>query len=547
MRRWILRFFTPSALALTAACAAQEGSRGDAGGVLDGPSGACVSGLSSAQFRAQVAPPNQLRPSERASVSVSFLNCSGARWRPGEYELVPRPGSDVVWGVAHVELPREVADGELVTIPFEVQAPSEAGSYEFSWALSRGSAELLQEPSPAVTVEVRSAASCAVPGPVARFRRDEPPPAFVGVGETVRATLTFANCGAEPWTREAGFALVSAAPTATAPWGTTRIELPDSVAPGAEVTIPVATAAPDAAGRYPFTWTLAQSGAPLGEASPARQVSVNQRFDCGSSGSPARFVGQRVPSTLDALENSRVELTFANCSSDLWGAGWSLAPTSVEIAHAWNVSSAPLPYALAPGFSAPVSFDIHAPDSGGSYGFRFAVRSPTGESLVESSPQTSIMVREPDRPVCGALQWWNAGINANYRNGGWWDTDLNVRSGTPVQLRHRSRLERFSPATSSGDVPTFTDLETGYVFRFFHLKPGHTNTTVPGTIYPAGTIVGLSGGDTWDTGLCVPSGCTPVICHGPDAQCVHSTGAHLCVQTYAGFAAAFPSGNDACR
>jgi hypothetical protein len=57
-------------------------------------------------------------------------------------------------------------------------------------------------------------------------------------------------------------------------------------------------------------------------------------------------------------------------------------------------------------------------------------------------------------------------------------------------------------------------------------------TTAIGKVYPAGTVVGVSGGDTWDTG---------------GAGRGYSTGPHLCVQTLSGFRADFPATRDACH
>jgi len=131
---------------------------------------------------------------------------------------------------------------------------------------------------------------------------------------------------------------------------------------------------------------------------------------------------------------------------------------------------------------------------------------------------------------CGHVQWWSSGITygPNYGNG-WWDTDLNVTHGTPVQLRHDSRLYRHG-VYGWGYMPEFVDLVTGDKFRFLHLLPQHQLATNDGQVYQAGYVVGYSGGDTKDTGL------------GS-----YSTGQHLCVQTIATYRSAFPSGHDACH
>jgi hypothetical protein len=112
---------------------------------------------------------------------------------------------------------------------------------------------------------------------------------------------------------------------------------------------------------------------------------------------------------------------------------------------------------------------------------------------------------------------------------GWNDTDLAVVSGTPVQLRHRSVLTG-TGVYAWGYMPEFRDSVTGVDFKLLHLRPAFQWATEVGREYPAGFIVGLSGGDTYETGL------------GE-----YSTGAHLCVQTLVPYREGFPEGEDACH
>ena len=130
---------------------------------------------------------------------------------------------------------------------------------------------------------------------------------------------------------------------------------------------------------------------------------------------------------------------------------------------------------------------------------------------------------------CSRLQWWNSYITYEHMSYGWHDTDLGVSHGTAVQLRHASRLDKHG-VYGWGWMPEFTDLVTGERFRFLHLLPTDRYTTSIGTVYQAGTIVGLSGGDTYATGLGT-----------------YSTGAHLCVQSLASYRSLFPAGHDACH
>src|SRR5947208_5535403 len=109
-----------SLVLLAAGCSAP----GECGGGACVRPATCMPGEASAQFRDQVAPPSLIVPMHRAQVSVTFANCSGQTWRAGEFALRPGRGVGVaVWGVARVDFPNDVADGQEVTIPFEVRAP----------------------------------------------------------------------------------------------------------------------------------------------------------------------------------------------------------------------------------------------------------------------------------------------------------------------------------------------------------------------------------------------------------------------------------------
>ncbi len=135
-----------------------------------------------------------------------------------------------------------------------------------------------------------------------------------------------------------------------------------------------------------------------------------------------------------------------------------------------------------------------------------------------------------DALLCENEQWWNTEISYGpWMCDGWWDTDLMVDTKTKIQLRHASRLDH-EGVYDWGWMPEFTDQVTGKRFRFLHLQPSARYTTKVGTIYPAGTIVGLSGGDSKETGY-------PI----------YSSGEHLCVQTLEKYREVFPAGKDACK
>jgi murein DD-endopeptidase MepM/ murein hydrolase activator NlpD len=399
-----------AAFALAAACAPTPGLLGGDGGAAPPAGdlgGACAPGQSSAQFRAEVAPPAFMLPGGRARVSVTFDNCSAGPWSAGEFALVPAPGTVGALGVARVALPADVPEGGRVTIPFEVQAPLEGGVYRYAWAIARAGTETLQQYSPAGEVTVQHSADCTVAGPAARFRRQEAPAAFVGVGEPVRGTVTLANCGAETWTREAGFHLASALPDGVSPWRTTRVELPQDVPYGSEVTIAVEGVAPATPGRYPFTWVVAKDAARVGDATPEVRVTALQRGDCAGDGPASRFVAQTAPSVMDPNQGADVDITFANCGDEPWRSEHRINAAAPAADGRWGVGNIALPLDVGPGFRLTVPFHIRAPGDAGNHPYRWVVTRGAVD-LAQPSPERTINVRVIDtagpcqaRPVVG--------------------------------------------------------------------------------------------------------------------------------------------------
>ncbi len=502
-------------------------------------------------------------PAARLTARVTFTNCSGMVWTPAGFSLVPvDPAEGAAWGVHGMALPVEVPDGAEITLAFGIQAPAVSGRYPARWAISREGVEVFQDHTPEQDVQVLVPADCAQPGPPVRFRTQVPPPDFVGVGRPVHASVTFANCGTEVLSRSDGWRLASRAdPDDT--WGARGVDLPADVPSGAEVTIPLDVVAPGHPGRYGFSWQVAHGDALVGEPSPRVEPTVLAPADCANAATPARFVDQAAPpGTLNPGQGADVRVTFANCGTRVWDGGYRLDSAVPDGGRTWSVDPVGLPLSVGPGFQIDVPFRVQAPVAPGVYPYRWAITAPAG-ALDEPSAALSLTVRclprcgdhtcgddgcggscggcspgwncdgahcqAPDRPVCGELQWWNTYITYAHVVSGWQDTDLGVRANTQVQLRHTSRLEH-TGVYGWGYMPEFTDLVTGVRFRFLHLRPSSQWATSVGRVYPAGYVVGLSGGDTYDTGY--PT---------------YSTGPHLCVQTLVPYRAAFPGGSDACR
>jgi hypothetical protein len=549
-------------LELNAAAAADDAGVTCAGAACVRP-GRCRAGQASAQFGSQTALPSVVGPSTRLPMTVVFNNCSGMYWDREGFSLVPvDPEEGAAWGVRRVALPSGVYEGSEVTIRFELVAPLATGHYPTRWAISRDRVELFQEHTPTQDVRVLAPADCALAGPAVRFRSQVAPPAFVGVGAPVRGSVTFSNCSTATLTRAEGWGLTSRSDPGDT-WGAARFELPTDVPYGAEFTVDLDAVAPSQPGRYAWSWQVTRGDAAVGEASPLVQPVVLRPADCGNATTAARFIRQTTPpDTVDPHQGFNVEATFGNCSSTPWDASYRLDTALPDGARPWTAGPVSLPLPVGPGFAIDVPFRVQAPGAPGRYGYRFGITGPGG-ALDEAAPGSEVTVRcipqcgdhncggdgcggscggcpggwscdgahcqAPDRPVCGELQWWNTYLTYAHISYGWYDTDLGVRANTRVQLRHTSRLIR-TGVYAWGYMPEFVDLTTGLRFRLLHLRPQHQWATDVGREYPAGYVVGLSGGDTRDTGL-------------PQ----YSTGQHLCVQTLQPYRAVFPAGTDACR
>ncbi len=483
-------------------CAAigPDGDGGRDGGTVSpwGPGSGCVLGRATAQFRSQIAPPLIMRPGDRAQVSVTYDNCGGEAWTTGMFALVPTAQTRGTWGVSRVALPMDVMDGARVTVPFEIQAPNVGGTYEYSWAIARDGAEVHQEFTPVVTVLVQQSADCTAVGPIARFRAQVPPGPFVGVREAVRGTVTFANCGAETWSAARGFYLASALPMGQSPWRTTRVELPEDVAFGSEVTITVTGVAPEAPGRYGYSWAIQQQNERVGEPSPEVQITALTRANCAAAGPTARFVAQTAPTAMNARETADVSVTFANCGESVWNSEYRINAAAPALNGRWGAGNIVLPLAVGPGFSLAVPFRIQAPGDEGSIAYRWAVtRAET--ALAQPTPERTITVRSAAgpcqaRPVVpgGLSDGFGPRFHPVYHE--WrmhWGQDMNARWGQPI-FACRAGVVVF--AGPNGGFGNFTEIDHGggMTTRYAHQCDGCIQVGV-GARVSAGQQIGLVG------------------------------------------------------
>ena len=100
-------------------------------------------------------------------------------------------------------------------------------------------------------------------------------PTVMQIGQQYNVAVTMRNTGTNTWTSAAGYNLGSQNPQDNLTWGMTRVALPTTVAPGAEVTFAFTVTAPSTPGTYNFQWRVVQDGvAWFGDFSSNVSVSV---------------------------------------------------------------------------------------------------------------------------------------------------------------------------------------------------------------------------------------------------------------------------------
>ena len=90
------------------------------------------------------------------NVSVTVSNTGSKTWVVGSEQLVfidakKTPVTINMWNVGYIQLPKNVAPGELVTFDFEVK-PTETGWQYFQCSMMTGNGELFGTPSQSVEV-----------------------------------------------------------------------------------------------------------------------------------------------------------------------------------------------------------------------------------------------------------------------------------------------------------------------------------------------------------------------------------------------------------
>jgi uncharacterized protein affecting Mg2+/Co2+ transport len=229
------------------------------------------------QFVSQTTP-TTVTPGQTFNVNMKWVNTGTQTWSAPVFYLVSQnPAYNYNWlGGQYnaVDLGQfNVAPGQQLDFTFGAIAPTTPGTYNFQWELYKDNGtSFFGQMSTNVSVQVGSVATdnaSFVSQSVA---------ASMAKGQGYSVSVRMQNTGSTTWTSAAGYKLASQNPADNTTWGTSRVNLPASVAPGAQVTFTFNVTAPSTAGTYNFQWQMIREGTALfGAASTNVAVSV-QRF-----------------------------------------------------------------------------------------------------------------------------------------------------------------------------------------------------------------------------------------------------------------------------
>ena len=293
------------------------------------------------------------------AVSVTMQNTGTTTWLAADNIRLGSQGpqDNTTWGMNRVNLPNSVAPGASVTFNFTVTAPSTVASYAFQWKMVQDGGAWFGQ--------IGTSASVAVQINDAAFVSQSVPPYMVaGVGYPVSVTMQ--NTGSSTWTAASNHRLGSQNAQDNTTWGMNRVTLPNSVAPGASVTIGFTVTAPSTVTNYNFQWKMVNDGIGWFGA-PSTNLSVPVQIN------DAIFVSQNVPTSMVAGVSYPVRLVFLNIGSTTWTAASNhrVGSQNAQDNTTWGMNRVPVPQAVAPGSTMTLDFTVTAPATAGTYAFQW--------------------------------------------------------------------------------------------------------------------------------------------------------------------------------
>jgi RHS repeat-associated protein len=337
--------------------------------------------------------PSAMTAGQTYNVSVTMLNSGTTTWTTASlYRLgSENPQNNTTWGINRVAVPASIAPGQQATFSWTVTAPATAGTYNFQWQMVEDQVAWIGPLTPNVAVAVSAP---AVNG--ASFISQSVPSAMVA-GQTYNVSVTMLNSGTTTWTTALLYRLGSENPQNNTTWGTSRIPLPSSIAPGQQATFSWTVTAPATPGTYNFQWQMVEDQVGwIGPLTPNVAVTVSATAVDG-----ATFVTQSVPSAMVAGQSYNASVTLQNSGSTTWTTAslYHLCSQNPQNNTTWGASCIALATSsIAPGQQAVFSYAVTAPATPGTYNFQWQLA--TNNTWISSpTPNVAVVVNSATPPT----------------------------------------------------------------------------------------------------------------------------------------------------
>lgn len=101
--------------------------------------------------------PTTMIAGQNYSVTLQFKNTGETVWTPGQYQLVSTTGNDLTWAVDAVDMNHNTATPPegFQAFHFDIQAPSEPGTYPFQWRMQQKQSGAFGAMSPLLKIVVK--------------------------------------------------------------------------------------------------------------------------------------------------------------------------------------------------------------------------------------------------------------------------------------------------------------------------------------------------------------------------------------------------------
>ena len=150
-----------------------------------------------------------------------------------------------------MKLAGDVPPGEEAVFTWTVVAPMVLDApVPFRWKMIRENVGWFGERKAPVVVTVAKDA---------QFVRQQVETSMVA-GTTMDVSVTMRNIGGAVWPKGGQYRLGSENPGDNVTWGSSRVDMPDTVPTDAEVKIPFSVRAPTTAGQHNFQWRMVHEG-----------------------------------------------------------------------------------------------------------------------------------------------------------------------------------------------------------------------------------------------------------------------------------------------